>query len=449
MKNLDLCAIVACALSAQSAGAQFSYFATTPDRWGTSNDIIGTRNFIVESFQNTGLAPGLQVSWFSTAGNTGPFSTLPNVFDPATDPYGNAFVPGGWRSTNVLINTPDNLSHPYTQSQYFGDVEFTFTPPVVAVGFSMQQADLGVELVINGISRGTLGSLVSLPFNGGRQGFIVIESAGAERITSLRLNNTGGDGWAIDYLSFTREERVPVNATGFTQWGLSDAQLGLVGLTVEDFEDTALAPGVGIGVYSALGNLVPSSTIPGTFDPASDTWGDAFDHGAWDGTHMLLNTRDNQSHPYGQVDNWGDLFFIFDQPVGLVGFSVEDEDQPAAVLVNGRNLGELRALGGFGSSGRNGYLRLNSIDSLIQLVFIRNGRVGFDDGIAFDHLVFGPACRGDFDGDRAVNTQDLTLLLSKFGQGVVPASVGDMNGDGFVDTSDLVLLLSRFGHVCG
>lgn len=60
-----------------------------------------------------------------------------------------------------------------------------------------------------------------------------------------------------------------------------------------------------------------------------------------------------------------------------------------------------------------------------------------------------PVCTGDLNGDHAVNTTDLTVLLSQFGQAVSPAGSGaDINGSGGVDTADLVLLLSVFGTAC-
>lgn len=59
-----------------------------------------------------------------------------------------------------------------------------------------------------------------------------------------------------------------------------------------------------------------------------------------------------------------------------------------------------------------------------------------------------PACPGDLNGDNAVNTTDLTLLLSQFGAAVTPGTGGDLNNDGVVNTSDLTFFLSRFGRPC-
>lgn len=58
-----------------------------------------------------------------------------------------------------------------------------------------------------------------------------------------------------------------------------------------------------------------------------------------------------------------------------------------------------------------------------------------------------PACTGDFNNDGQRNTQDLTLLLSNFGQNGANL-LGDINGDNTVNTQDLVSFLSVFGQPC-
>jgi hypothetical protein len=58
-----------------------------------------------------------------------------------------------------------------------------------------------------------------------------------------------------------------------------------------------------------------------------------------------------------------------------------------------------------------------------------------------------PGCEADANGDCVVNLQDLTLLLSNFGQWGAELP-GDVNGDGRVDLGDLAGLLSAFGADC-
>lgn len=59
-----------------------------------------------------------------------------------------------------------------------------------------------------------------------------------------------------------------------------------------------------------------------------------------------------------------------------------------------------------------------------------------------------PRCWGDLNGDRAVNTLDLTTLLGSFGTGVPRGVGGDFDGDGAINTADLVRLLAGFGGAC-
>lgn len=63
-------------------------------------------------------------------------------------------------------------------------------------------------------------------------------------------------------------------------------------------------------------------------------------------------------------------------------------------------------------------------------------------------LAVPPPCPGDLNGDRAVNTADLALLLGVFGSAVTPGATGDLNSDGAVNTQDLTLFLGVFGTVC-
>jgi len=59
-----------------------------------------------------------------------------------------------------------------------------------------------------------------------------------------------------------------------------------------------------------------------------------------------------------------------------------------------------------------------------------------------------PPCPGDINGDRAVNTADLTILLGSFGSPVSLGSSGDFDFNGVINTSDLTTLLGAFGSVC-
>jgi hypothetical protein len=73
-------------------------------------------------------------------------------------------------------------------------------------------------------------------------------------------------------------------------------------------------------------------------------------------------------------------------------------------------------------------------------------------GATYPHLAViefgpsGPPCPADFNGDSAVNGDDLGVLLNAWAQ-EVPAQ--DLNGDGIVDGNDLGILLGAWGPCPG
>lgn len=91
-------------------------------------------------------------------------------------------------------------------------------------------------------------------------------------------------------------------------------------------------------------------------------------------------------------------------------------------------------------------------DSRIALARFYNASLTDAEVLAlYQSFVPPPSCPGDINGDRVINTTDLTLLLLRFGETAAPgspAAAADLNADGVVNTSDLVLFLSRFGNAC-
>ena len=69
-------------------------------------------------------------------------------------------------------------------------------------------------------------------------------------------------------------------------------------------------------------------------------------------------------------------------------------------------------------------------------------------GTIFALMVFGP---GDANGDGQVHVNDLTIVLSNFGQTGCSWAQGCMDGDptGTVDVNDLTIVLSNFGRSFG
>ncbi|MFT3683520.1 MAG: GC-type dockerin domain-anchored protein [Phycisphaerales bacterium] len=393
-----LAAAIAVATFAVVTQAQVTVRGVPTLRWATSDGSIGFQNATVEDFEDTTLAPGLSIFWSASGGTVGPVTTLPRVFNPNTDdPFGTAFNNGQWDGTHALISAPGNQSYSYSAAQNWGDVELRFDPPVTAVGFSMQQADAEVTLVVNGTPAGGLSALSGLSFNGGRTGYIVVTASGGGTISTLKLDNSGGDGFVIDHLLYTTQTAPVVSVTGFnaTVWPRKDGEVGITPVQTEDFEDVNLVPGLQVGWESMAGATPLSSTLPQTFDPLTqDPFGNVFESSVWDGTRSVINTRDNASHQYVGTFEWGDIVFAFNPPRQSVGFSIEQAEGEARLVVNGRDVGGLLNLAGLATAeGRQGYVRIDTPcgGTPISQIRLNNARyfASVADGWGIDHLTFG------------------------------------------------------------
>ena len=180
-------------------------------------------------------------------------------------------------------------------------------------------------------------------------------------------------------------------------WGANDAVLGVDGYVIEDFEDVNLVSGLQVSVSSVNGGYGPTSTIPNTFDPFTDsTAGTAFQSsggGAWDGRKGLINTRTNREFTYTEGDSWGKITLHFSAPVSSLGFSLQQSDLPLEVLIDGVSYGNLNALGGWGNNGgRQGYMRIDGTagSTISTLTFVNGESAPFRDGIMIDHVAFNP-----------------------------------------------------------
>jgi hypothetical protein len=179
---------------------------------------------------------------------------------------------------------------------------------------------------------------------------------------------------------------------------LTDTQLGIVGYTIESFEQTTLASGLQIGVTSVGGTRPLSSTLANTFNPATnDPFGSAFVGGTWDGTRALINTPTNVPGPYsGQGQSpWGTVTFQFTGGAQSVGFSLQQPEYEIDVSINGIARGTLSSLTGVNAtgSGRIGYFLFNGTggDLINTLTLANRGVQGEFDGWAIDRLAFSLA----------------------------------------------------------
>lgn len=185
--------------------------------------------------------------------------------------------------------------------------------------------------------------------------------------------------------------------TGFgpAQWGASDTTLGLAGLTIEDFEDVNLVPGLSVRTATLLsGSYGPTGTLPNTFAPVTqDGNGNAFDLGVWDGTRALVNTGNNQSQPYGSAGSFGDITLQFNPVASMVGFSLQQTELPIALFLNGSAVAftsNLQAAAGLSlSGGRIGYIVITATGSDVIGSLMLDNSAG--DGFVVDHVAFTPA----------------------------------------------------------
>jgi hypothetical protein len=170
-------------------------------------------------------------------------------------------------------------------------------------------------------------------------------------------------------------------------WPRSDAELGISGFAIEDFEDRALVPGLKIQVAGSG----PSATLPITFSPATDDPNDAkfFVPGIWDGSRVLINRTTRP--PSGYADfGWGEVAFLVPGGTSSFGFSLMNMDLRTELFVNDLSQGDV---GGFipTGGGRNGYIRINAPPGKkIYAVRLKNSTISnTGDALVFDHVAFG------------------------------------------------------------
>jgi hypothetical protein len=454
MLNRALSTAAAAAL-APLATADITVHGVTVPRWGLEGARLGLEGATVERFEDAALAPGLLVRVTTGNGSYGPTSTLPNVFDTRVDPFGTAFRDMQWDGVGALVNTRTNQPLFYNDGNNWGDVEFTFTTPARVVGFSVAQREAAARLIVNGVDRGELGALAGFPTSGGHGGYVVIEATGNDTIATVLVDNQGGDGIVFDHLAFSADPMPSISVTGILPgaWGATNAELGVQGAVVEDFEDAALIPRLTVQWDCPAETTAPSGTLPAVFHPATDDpFGNAFDQGVWDGTGCLTSGAENRTWNYADGTHWGDLVLSFDPPAFSVGFSLADFEGEARLIVNGRDVGGVHALSGlpYASSGRSGYLRVDSREgAAIASIRLANNRVGpFGDGFVLDHLAVR-GCGADFNGDGFLDFFDYDDFVNCFETSTCPpGQSADFNGDGFADFFDYDDYVSAFESGC-
>lgn len=193
--------------------------AIAPSDWGASDAVLGLKaGSTIEDFEDLQLANGLTVTSsgavvssgpnYLSIGGYGPTHTLPGLFDPFADPFGNAFstFPCGtaacsslWDGRHALINTWNNQSMPYGFSPW-GDLEFDFIGGATQVGFSLHQNEYAVKVYVNGVLATTI---VGGGAGAARRGYFRIDATAGTLIDSVRLDGFEPDAWVVDHLAFS------------------------------------------------------------------------------------------------------------------------------------------------------------------------------------------------------------------------------------------------------
>lgn len=206
--------------------------------WPRTDASIGVAGYVIEDFENTTLAPGLQVKVESPSlGSYGPVTTLPFTFDATQDLVGGVFNSTlMWDGTHGLLNRTTVPITTYNNDGGWSDVSFLFPGGVTSLGFSYGQADANIVISLD------LGSGFSffqnsstfLPGGSGRNGYLRFDAGPGEIIYGIKLDNQAGnlDGIVYDHLAF---QPVASTSTSVPDAASSAALLGIGLLVLAEF----------------------------------------------------------------------------------------------------------------------------------------------------------------------------------------------------------------------
>ncbi|HPF69489.1 MAG TPA: hypothetical protein PLQ13_02365 [Candidatus Krumholzibacteria bacterium] len=201
--RLPTALVAACLALAPPVRAAVHVTVVDPAAWGADDDSLGVAGGVVEDFEDPQLAPGLLVE---LAGSDGVFSgagsgVLPAVFDPVhDDPYGDAFVPGVWDGSHVLLNTVGNVAVEYGATD-FRRVRIAVPGGASRIGLSLQQLTGNDALEVDGVALGRVASFGITP-TPGRNGYVIVASDDpAAPLTSVSFGGVG-DAFVIDHVVF-------------------------------------------------------------------------------------------------------------------------------------------------------------------------------------------------------------------------------------------------------
>jgi hypothetical protein len=199
------------------------------------------------------------------------------------------------------------------------------------------------------------------------------------------LQNTLAFGLITFCVTFLGENSIAqaITLTTFSPIGFSDATAGIIGFEIEDFEDTALIPGLSIEWTSP--NLGPVSSLPTTYNPISI---DGLTGNTWDGNLTLNNNRQGSFQP---TRMYSTTTLHFSNQLKSVGLGISNLEftgsNSSTLIVNGvdfadfDNFAPAPLLGAFR---RSIYIRLDAdTNEIINSIGIRGGSGDF---LIFDRL---------------------------------------------------------------
>jgi hypothetical protein len=184
-----------------------------------------------------------------------------------------------------------------------------------------------------------------------------------------------------------------------------DATLGTTGRPTDDFETTALLPGLTI-VLSGGVTTTTETSLPALFD--GDTFSSFTQNQVWDGTHTASNAIGNLPNSQTSPTNIANLITFVYAPgtlsfgIALSNFQSTDPSSPQfpvtnhELFVNGVDLGVLETLAGTKWSPglvRNAYLRIDNDVPITSVGFenLLQPSAGQQDFLMFDHLTIAPS----------------------------------------------------------
>jgi hypothetical protein len=132
-----------------------------------------------------------------------------------------------------------------------------------------------------------------------------------------------------------------------------DATLGVLGFTIEDFEDAGLVPGLSVEfTHTGLG---PMTSLPGLLDSDPVFFRRDFPNHAWDGSHILYTPQPS--------DIVSALIIRIAGGARSFGIALSDYHPDTQLwAINGQLTGTVGQIPNFFATdtGRNGYLRIDA-----------------------------------------------------------------------------------------